>query len=228
MDKKPFLNALAAGAYIVLIVFVVDGVTSSHMAEKTLLLPMIMLSLFVLSAAVMGTIFFYRPVVLFLEDRKTEAALFLSRTLGFFAILVAIALSVFWFSMRGEVDKEISYDNSSSEVITVERPSPGAVVGREFSILGQARGNWFFEADFPVEVLDKNGEKLAMAVATAEVDSASSDGAGWMTTDFVPFRAEVEIPESYFGPATLVLHKDNPSDLPEHDASISFPVIIEH
>jgi len=119
-----------------------------------------------------------------------------------------------------ELPEKITYVNASEDLIKVELPFPGAVTGKSFSVIGKARGNWFFEASFPVLVLDKNRKELAVGIAQAQGE--------WMTTNFVPFRAEIKAPESYIGPATLVLIKDNPSGLPEHDASISFPITIEY
>ncbi len=115
----------------------------------------------------------------------------------------------------------ITYDRASPDLIQVGLPFPGAVVGKEFSVIGKARGNWYFEASFPITVRDKDGKTLAQTYATAQGE--------WMTSEFVPFKSEpIKIPESYIGPATLVLHKDNASGLPEHDASISFPITIEY
>lgn len=119
-----------------------------------------------------------------------------------------------------EPSDKIIYKNASLDLIQVSLPYPDAVTGKEFSVIGKARGNWFFEASFPVEVLDKDGKRLAMGIAQAQGE--------WMTTEFVPFKADIKVPESYIGPATLVLHKDNPSGLPEHEASISFPFTIEY
>ena len=115
---------------------------------------------------------------------------------------------------------QIIYDRASTDLIVVDLPTPGAVVGKEFSVIGKARGNWFFEASFPLRVLDKDGKVLAEHYATAQGE--------WMTTEFVPFKGDLVVPASYIGPATLILMKDNPSGLPEHDASISFPIIIEY
>ncbi len=115
---------------------------------------------------------------------------------------------------------EIVYVNSNDDMIVPELPFPGAVTGKEFSVIGKARGNWYFEASFPVEVLDEDGNTLAKSYATAQGE--------WMTTEFVPFKGEVKIPETYIGPATLVLHKDNASGEPDKDASISFPIVIEY
>lgn len=116
--------------------------------------------------------------------------------------------------------RAISYANASKDLIRVELPYPGAVVGKEFSVIGKARGMWFFEASFPIEVVGRNGELLDVAVAQAEGE--------WMTEDFVPFRAGVSVPESYIGPATIILKRDNASGLPEHDASAWYPITIEY
>lgn len=119
-----------------------------------------------------------------------------------------------------ETPEKTTYVNATPDMITVSLPFPGAVTGKEFSVMGEARGNWFFEASFPITLLDKDGKVLATAVAQAQGD--------WMTTEFVPFTAEIKAPESYMGAATLVLKKDNPSGLPENDGSVSFPITIEY
>ncbi len=118
-----------------------------------------------------------------------------------------------------EIPEKITYTNASADLITVTLPFPGAVVGREFSITGSARGTWYFEASFPVTILDKDGAILLQVPVQAQSD--------WMTTEFVPYKVDIKIPGTYTGPATIVLHKDNPSGMPQRDASISFPVTIE-
>jgi len=112
----------------------------------------------------------------------------------------------------------IDYTSASADLIKVESPVPGEAVGKNFSVEGVARGTWFFEASFPVVVLGKDGEVLVETYATANGE--------WMTENFVPFHSDIKIPESYSGPAKLILKKDNPSGLPEHDASISFGVVV--
>lgn len=116
---------------------------------------------------------------------------------------------------------EIVYENADEDMIRVELPYPGAVVGKEFVVVGEARGYWFFEGSFPLEVRSPNGDILAATYATAEGE--------WMTTDFVSFKSEMfDLPSAYIGPATLILRRDNPSGLPENDASISFPIVVEY
>ena len=142
-----------------------------------------------------------------------------------FIFVVAICL-VFAYGKKAEAplqeksESKIDYTNSSADLIVVDLPYPDAVTGKDFSVIGKARGTWFFEASFPIKVLDKDGNTLATAIAQAQSD--------WMTENFVPFKADVKIPQSYIGKATLILKKDNPSGLPEHDASISFPINIEY
>lgn len=119
-----------------------------------------------------------------------------------------------------EIVVDATYENSSTDLIVVELPFPGAVVGKQFSVIGEARGNWYFEASFPVKVIGNDGEVLFSGFATAQGD--------WMQTGFVPFKLDISVPESYIGPATLILQKDNPSGLPENDAALSFPIVIEY
>lgn len=115
----------------------------------------------------------------------------------------------------------ITYTNTASkENIIVDLPFPRAVTGKAFSVIGKARGSWYFEASFPVKVLDANGNALARGIAQAQSD--------WMTADFVPFKADIKIPDTYIGKARLVLEKDNPSGLKENNASMSFDFTIEY
>jgi len=118
------------------------------------------------------------------------------------------------------VRQGITYENASVNDIVVTTPTPGAVTGKTFKVAGKARGTWYFEASFPIEVRDSGGAVLTTVVAQAKGE--------WMTSNFVPFSVDVAVPTSYIGPATIVLHKDNPSGLPEHDASATFPITIEY
>ena len=145
------------------------------------------------------------------------------------SLIVVIYALYFIFSPHGKVlapsvsdlqkpTQGITYQNASSDLVVIDSPRPGDVVSKEFSIAGKARGQWFFEASFPIEVLDKNGGVIGSAVANAQSE--------WTTTDFVPFKADIAIPDSYSGIVTVVLKKDNPSDIPDKDASASFQVSI--
>jgi len=144
-------------------------------------------------------------------------------------LIVAAAAAFIFFSQSQKQDniqpspsnnESIIYSNASADMIKVELPFPGAVTGKSFSVIGEARGTWFFEASFPIQLFDKDGKLLATAIAQAQED--------WMTENFVSFKADITAPEYYIGEATLVLKKDNPSGLPENDASISFKITVEY
>lgn len=105
-----------------------------------------------------------------------------------------------------------------SSRVSVTTPLPGAVVGHSVPVSGKAPGNWFFEASFPIQVRDLNGNIVGRAVAQAQSD--------WMTTNLVPFAATVVIDAGFTGPATLILLRDNPSGLPENDDSVEFAITV--
>jgi len=88
-NKKPFLFALVAAVYIVFIVLSMNTF-STFLPEDNLVMPIAGLSLFVLSAAVMGFLFLSEPLRLFLENQKREAVAFFAKTVGFFACFVAL------------------------------------------------------------------------------------------------------------------------------------------
>lgn len=89
--KKPFLYALGSALYIVGIVSVISFVASALKNQKdTIVIPMVMLSLFVLSAAVMGFLFLSEPLRLLIENKKQEAIVFFFKTVGIFACFVVI------------------------------------------------------------------------------------------------------------------------------------------
>jgi hypothetical protein len=101
MTKNPYLNALAAVAYIVGIVLLINyGPVLVRNKPDTLLAPIAMLSLLVLSVSVMGYIFFFQPVMMYIEGHKREAIGFFTKTLMTFAgitvVVIAIAFSGFW------------------------------------------------------------------------------------------------------------------------------------
>jgi hypothetical protein len=89
--EKPFLYASGAALYIVIIVFVMQTVSMLLKSQDgTFVIPMTVLSMFVLSAAVMGFLFLSEPVSLLVENKKREAVVFFGKTVGFFACYAAL------------------------------------------------------------------------------------------------------------------------------------------
>ncbi len=105
------------------------------------------------------------------------------------------------------------------DLVEVDALREGDSIASPFIVKGKARGNWFFEASFPVRLFDAAGSELAIGVAQAKGD--------WMTTDFVPFEVKLEFQKPAAKTGVLVLEKDNPSGLPEHDDAARIPVRFE-
>ncbi|KKW11315.1 MAG: hypothetical protein UY50_C0016G0007 [Parcubacteria group bacterium GW2011_GWA2_49_9] len=118
----------------------------------------------------------------------------------------------------GQTFKEdIGNELEKDDLIRIAEPRPNAVITSPLKISGMARGNWFFEASFPVKLFDGNGEIIARGVATAK--------SNWMTSEFVPFEATLSFTVPIMTAGTLVLDKDNPSDLPENDDVLRVPIL---
>ncbi|MCX6787277.1 MAG: hypothetical protein NTY93_01990 [Candidatus Kaiserbacteria bacterium] len=98
MSKHPFLNALSATAYITLIASALFYAPKANIPEDGFIIPIIMLSLLVLSVALMGYFFLYQPVRLLIEGKQKEATKFFLSTIAIFAgitgALVALSLSL--------------------------------------------------------------------------------------------------------------------------------------
>ncbi len=105
--------------------------------------------------------------------------------------------------------------------VVVTTPTSHATVKSPLTVTGSARGSWFFEASFPVYLVDSHGNMLGQGVAQAQSD--------WMTSDFVPFTATITFTANaqiLGDDATLVLKKDNPSGLPANDDELRISVIL--
>jgi len=95
MTKKPIYNALAATIYIVLIIFFIDFISSVEYVSEGLWQSIIALSLLTLSVAVMGYIFFFQPIVLFVEKNKKEAVKYFIHTILYFAIIIILIFLIY-------------------------------------------------------------------------------------------------------------------------------------
>jgi len=105
------------------------------------------------------------------------------------------------------------------DLIKVENPEPYQTINSPLVIKGEARGYWFFEADFPIKLLDEKENLIALQIATAQSD--------WMTEDFVPFEAVLEFETPAAERGFLVFEKDNPSGLQENADELRIPIVFE-
>ena len=104
-----------------------------------------------------------------------------------------------------------------TSLLRVTTPRTGNTVTSPLRVSGEARGTWFFEANFPVRLLNQDGQEIAIAPAEARGE--------WMTENFVPFEAVLEFSAPAPGTSgTLVLEKNNPSGLSEQADEFLMPV----
>src|SRR3989344_4050062 len=93
MSKNPFINALCAAGYISLLataVFTMPNYITDN--ELGMMAPILFLSLFVISAALMGYLFVYPSIHLLIESKKEEATKLFLTTLFSFAGIIAVIL----------------------------------------------------------------------------------------------------------------------------------------
>lgn len=103
------------------------------------------------------------------------------------------------------------------DLIRLTTPQPQEIIESPLEITGEARGTWFFEANFPVVLTNWDGLIIAEGYAAADGE--------WMTEEFVPFTATLEFEKPSYGErGTLILQKANPSDFRELDDALEIPV----
>ncbi len=101
MTKNPIINAFAATAYISVVASLMYyGSEYAGKAEDTILAPIAILSLFTLSAAMMGYLFLSQPLQLYLDGEKKQGVTLFIRTVGIFAVLTFGIFAVFLSTAR--------------------------------------------------------------------------------------------------------------------------------
>lgn len=109
-----------------------------------------------------------------------------------------------------------TYTSSKGIRVTIYAPTSNQKVASPVAVVGQVPGSWSFEASFPVELLDSTNKVVATGTAHVLGD--------WMTSQLTPFSASLTYSVSPTGNGTLVLHKDNPSGLPQNDDEVRIPI----
>ncbi len=116
-----------------------------------------------------------------------------------------------------------------ADLIRLDGLRPNETIMSPLIVRGEARGNWFFEASFPLILTDWDGKIIAESFAQAKDN--------WMTSEFVPFEGTLVFENPVF-PGTdenhfsrrgaLILKKDNPSGLPENDDALEVPIMFKN
>lgn len=115
-----------------------------------------------------------------------------------------------------ELPEEVSSIIPALPYIT-EAVTSTVLASSTLELTGEALGTWYFEADFPIDVINTSTQVLDTLIATAQSD--------WMTTSSVPFVAPFDASQYVGQTIAFVLHKDNPSGLPQFDASTTTPYV---
>jgi hypothetical protein len=102
------------------------------------------------------------------------------------------------------------------DLIKIDFPVQNEKINSPVVVSGAARGQWYFEASFPVQILDEDGTILGSDPVQAQGE--------WMTTEFVPFSGEINFTKPKGKTGSIVFKKDNPSGLPQNDDSVSIPI----
>jgi len=154
----------------------------------------------------------------------------MKRTFSWFGVIaLIIAIVAFFWLQRAPVPTPTGSNETpdviqpqpkpspEADMIQVALPIPNTQITSPLVVTGKARGGWYFEASFPIELRDSNNVVMVTTTGQAQSD--------WMTDSFVPFTATLTFPAQPLGSTgTLILKKDNPSGLPQNEASISIPV----
>ncbi len=115
--------------------------------------------------------------------------------------------------------QDIGNELEKKDLIKVVHPRPGQKITTPFSISGSVRGNWFFEGNLPIKLVNANGK----IVATTNAEALGE----WMTNDFVDFVATLKFKPPY-GKGKIIIEKNNPSDLPENLDKLEIPIRFDH
>ncbi len=110
------------------------------------------------------------------------------------------------------------------DLIVVDAPRPQQAIQSPVVIRGKARGSWYFEASFPIVLVDGDGRIIASGHGQAQDN--------WMTENFVPFEAVLsfDVPEhaEAFGKrGTIILKNDNPSGAANLDKAVEIPILFK-
>jgi putative hemolysin len=104
---------------------------------------------------------------------------------------------------------------------------PGGKISSPLKITGESGGGWFFEGSFPITIVDWDGRIIGEGLAKANPPA----GGDWMTTNFVPFEAELTFTkpanpnnQDFMTKGAIIFKKDNPSGLSTNDKAYELPI----
>ena len=81
-------------------------------------------------------------------------------------IIVIVIIGVGGYRVY-QLTKTPKEEEEKADIIKVDNPKSSQAISSPLAITGQARGSWFFEASFPVNLFDDNNFLLGAATAQA-------------------------------------------------------------
>lgn len=105
--------------------------------------------------------------------------------------------------------------SESSKSLKVFEPKPLSKIESPLKISGRARGTWYFEASFPIKIVDEDFNVLGQGNANALSD--------WMTEAMVPFEALIDFDSRGVDSGFIILSEDDPSGM-GNPKSVKIPV----
>ncbi len=114
------------------------------------------------------------------------------------------------------VCNKYTYYSVGGVSLLIFTPLRNETITNPVEVVGEVPGDWSFEAQFPVLLKDSTGAIIFHS--TAHVIG------NWMTSQLVPFSAELSYTGSRTGSGTIVIQKDNPSGLAKNTDSLSIPI----
>lgn len=111
-----------------------------------------------------------------------------------------------------------TYNHATNELIQVSLPFPGATTGSEFTVRGKAKQEWYFNESFPVALVNSEGTIIAEGIGVG--DLKRKDG------EFIPFAAQMAVPQNFKGPAALVILKGTDKEITEDHPYLLFAITV--
>ena len=141
-----------------------------------------------------------------------------------FAAIIVVLLGILIFVQPAKSPTVARTGVPSSTVATssdghleVDTPLANDAISSPIGIEGKVTGGgWFFEASFPIQILDGDG-KVIGGGATQALDD-------WMSTGTVRFSASINFTSPHYTTGTILFMNDNPSGLPKNQKTLSLPV----
>ncbi len=143
-----------------------------------------------------------------------------AKLIAFVVIVAAIVYAFFAFDIpyRKADDAAVPKPGGGSLAprVSIDSIQSGAAISSPVELSGKAVGPWYFEASFPIKVVDAAGKVLGQGHAQAQGD--------WMVEGLVPWTASVTFARGTSTEGFIRLEKDNPSGDPARDEHVDFPV----